>query len=162
MPWAKRKLGASVALAVLAVLTATASGCGGGDAQSPTAVTVADQSSPALAPPEQQATSETRATPAKRPTATGETTVPDPATPGSPPAAGAEQPTVSAPPTVRLDAPKNAYPLIWVRRGERVDVRTQPGGGTVAKRVGRRTDFGSPTVFGVVKQVDGWAGVSTP
>jgi hypothetical protein len=62
-----------------------------------------------------------------------------------------------------LDVPHGAYPVIWVRQGEAVDIRTQPGGGgRVAKRVGRRTDFGSPTVFGVVRRSGEWAGVATP
>ena len=149
-------------ITIAALLAATgALGCGR-DTTSTTTVTTADQGGAALQAPDQQATTEssTTSTATKKPTATGEETVPDPAAPA--PAAGVEQPTVSAPPTIRLDVPKNAYPLIWVRRGQQVDVRTEPGGGTVANQVGRRTDFGSPTVFGVVKEVDGWAGVTTP
>ena len=61
-----------------------------------------------------------------------------------------------------LTVPDGAHGLVWVRRGAKVPLRTEPGGGRVAKVVGKRTDFGSPTVFGVVKQIDGWAGVSTP
>ena len=51
--------------------------------------------------------------------------------------------------------------MIWVRRGHRVEIRTEPGGGELVERVGKRTEFGSPTVFGVVKQSGNWAGVST-
>jgi lipoprotein-anchoring transpeptidase ErfK/SrfK len=148
----------------------TAAGCG---QDSPTAEPPAqasaatpEQSTTELQPPEAEGTtpaSDEGADPATTTTrgpATGENTTPDPAAPA--PADQVESPTVSAPPTIQLDVPKNAYALIWVRQGARVDVRTEPGGGTVAQRVGRRTDFGSPTVFGVVKEVNGWAGVTTP
>jgi hypothetical protein len=64
--------------------------------------------------------------------------------------------------TLLLDAPRGAYPVIWVRAGEEVEVRTEPGGGEVAVRVGRKTEFGSPSVFGVVRRSGDWVGVSTP
>jgi hypothetical protein len=64
--------------------------------------------------------------------------------------------------TLDLAAPKGAYPVVWVRTGERVEMRTEPGGGKLVKRIGRRTEFGSPSVFGVIEERDGWAGVSTP
>jgi lipoprotein-anchoring transpeptidase ErfK/SrfK len=48
-----------------------------------------------------------------------------------------------------------------VRRGERAELRSEPGGGELLARLGRRTEFHSPTVFGVVKEADGWAGVTT-
>jgi lipoprotein-anchoring transpeptidase ErfK/SrfK len=167
MPWAKRKLGASVASTMLVALVAAASGCGD-DATTTTTITAADQRPATLQPPAPQASTTPEggsgpggAAPAKhRAAATGERTTPDPA--AAAPADDVDRTTISAPPTIRLNVPRNAYPLIWVRRGASVDVRTEPGGGTVAKRVGRRTDFGSPTVFGAVKEVNGWAGVTTP
>jgi lipoprotein-anchoring transpeptidase ErfK/SrfK len=163
MPWLNRKSGASVAVAMLVAFAAAASGCGD-EVTSTSTVTVAGEATPSLQAPEPQASSATEAGGGghakHQAPAAGENTTPDPAAPA--PADEVEPTTVSAPPTIRLDAPRNAYALIWVRQGARVDVRTQPGGGTVAKRVGRRTDFGSPTVFGVVKEVNGWAGVTTP
>ena len=153
-------------ITIAALLAATgALGCGD-DATSTTTVTAASQEPPALQAPEARGSTTGERADADSPTttttvpATGENTTPAPAAPA--PADRVESPTVSAPPAIRLDVPRNAYPLIWVRHGKRVDVRTQPGGGTVAKQVGRRTDFGSPTVFGVIKEVNGWAGVTTP
>jgi L,D-transpeptidase catalytic domain len=61
-----------------------------------------------------------------------------------------------------LDHPGDTYPVIWVRRGRKVEIRTAPGGGDLVDRVGKRTEFGSPTVFGVVRRSGGWVGVSTP
>ncbi len=64
-------------------------------------------------------------------------------------------------PTLTLDVPAEAYPVIWVRVDHRVALRTEPGGGELVKRIGRRTEFGSPSVFGVVDQRGNWAGVTT-
>ena len=61
-----------------------------------------------------------------------------------------------------LDRPPGSYPLVWVRSGRRVEVRTEPGGGTLVERAGRRTEFGSTTVFGVVRRSGRWAAVTTP
>jgi hypothetical protein len=74
------------------------------------------------------------------------------------PAAAPPQPK----PWLRLNVPKGSYPVIWVKRGHRVEVRTEPGGGDVVTRAGKRTEFGSPTVWGVIKQRGKWAGISTP
>jgi hypothetical protein len=75
----------------------------------------------------------------------------------APDAAGSKQERA-----LSLDVPHGAYPVIWVRQGEEVELRTQPGGGGgLVKRVGRRTEFGSPTVFGVVREAGEWAGVTT-
>ena len=52
-------------------------------------------------------------------------------------------------------------PIVWVRRGAEVRIRTAPGGGSVADVVGRQTEWGSPTVFAVFDRRPGWAGVST-
>ncbi|MGH2763705.1 MAG: L,D-transpeptidase [Thermoleophilaceae bacterium] len=65
-------------------------------------------------------------------------------------------------PRLELDAPDDAYPVVWVRDGHRVEVRTEPGGGRLVERAGKRTEFGSPTVFGVIRDEGRWAAVSTP
>ncbi len=73
----------------------------------------------------------------------------------------AEEGSPKRPRSLALDTPEDAYPLVWVRRGARVEMRTEPGGGERVELVGKRTRFGSPTVFGVAKRVGPWAGVST-
>ena len=40
-------------------------------------------------------------------------------------------------------------------------MRTEPGGGAKVAAIGRKTEFGSPSVFGVADQKGHWAGVST-
>jgi L,D-transpeptidase catalytic domain len=84
---------------------------------------------------------------------------------GKPDASNAPEPVEPGRPvesTLSLDVPRHAYPLVWVRAGEKVEIRTAPGGGEVAKLVGRHTQFGSPSVFGVVRRFGDWAAVSTP
>lgn len=63
---------------------------------------------------------------------------------------------------IDLDTPRGAYPLIWVRVHEQVRLRSQPGGGELVDRVGRHTQWGSTSVFGVVRQSGQWAAVTTP
>ncbi|HSI81362.1 MAG TPA: L,D-transpeptidase [Solirubrobacterales bacterium] len=63
---------------------------------------------------------------------------------------------------LRLAAPKRAHPIVWVRRRERIAVRTEPGSGKLAEVLERKTDFGSPTVLGVVRRFKRWVGVSVP
>jgi hypothetical protein len=70
-------------------------------------------------------------------------------------AAGAE----TAPAELRLY--KRGDPIVWVRNGAEVDVLAEPGGELV-RRVGRETEFGSPTVFAVEEKRGEWAGVLTP
>ena len=55
----------------------------------------------------------------------------------------------------------SAFAIIRLRPGARVALWRAPDRGFV-KTVGPRTGFGSPVVFSVVKQRDGWLGVSTP
>jgi lipoprotein-anchoring transpeptidase ErfK/SrfK len=62
--------------------------------------------------------------------------------------------------TLALDHPADAYPIVSVRRGARVTLRTEPEG-EVVTRARRRTEFGSPTTFGVIRERDGWAAVTT-
>ena len=47
-----------------------------------------------------------------------------------------------------LQTPHDAYPVIWVRRGHRVAMRTEPGGGELVARLRKRTEFGSPACSG--------------
>jgi L,D-transpeptidase catalytic domain len=61
-----------------------------------------------------------------------------------------------------LAVPHGYHPVVWVRARHRVEMRTEPGGGQVVEKVGRKTLFGSPSVFGVEKQKHGWVGVTTP
>lgn len=60
-----------------------------------------------------------------------------------------------------LEIPGAGNPIVWVRRGERVDLHDSPGG-KVIETVGRETEFGSITVFAVHQVRDGWAAVPTP
>ncbi len=63
--------------------------------------------------------------------------------------------------TLALDRSGEAFPLVRVRRGKHVEVWTEPGGGDLVERAGKRTEFGSPTVFGVIRESGEWAGVTT-
>ncbi|MGH2798216.1 MAG: L,D-transpeptidase, partial [Solirubrobacterales bacterium] len=85
-----------------------------------------------------------------------------PVTPSAPRVAASAIPPPEPQTRVALDHPADAYPVIWVRRGRQVEIRTAAGGGELVNRAGKRTEFGSPTVFGVVRRSGGWAGVSTP
>jgi lipoprotein-anchoring transpeptidase ErfK/SrfK len=67
-----------------------------------------------------------------------------------------------APQEQTLAVPEGFHPVVWVRTGERVAMRTEPGGGQLVDEVGRRSQFGSPNVFGVAEQKNGWVGVTTP
>jgi L,D-transpeptidase catalytic domain len=60
---------------------------------------------------------------------------------------------------VRL--PRRGHPIIWLKRGARISMRTAPGG-KVVKEIGWKTQFGSRTVFAVFGRQGGWAGVPTP
>lgn len=140
-------------------------GCGSGDQAPPATITVTvpaavaaggTVSTTTVAPPTDAATT-TTAAPTTETTATD-----DPALAGSEveAAPSAEPPAPET--TLALDTPADAYPVIWVRAGHEVAMRTEPGGGELVKRIGRRTEFGSPSVFGVVGQRGDWAAVSTP
>jgi hypothetical protein len=63
--------------------------------------------------------------------------------------------------SISLDVPKGTYPAIWVREGQAVEMRTEPGAREVVGRFGDRSQFGSASVFGVVDQRGKWAGVTT-
>ena len=57
--------------------------------------------------------------------------------------------------------PRGGYPVLYVRAGRHVALRTGPRG-RVVHRVGGRTIFGSPTALSVVRSTRHWAGVTTP
>ena len=65
--------------------------------------------------------------------------------------------------TTRLDIQRDGRgnPVVWVRRGEKVDLYDRPGG-KVMKTVGWETEFGSRTIFAVDHSRRGWAAVPTP
>jgi hypothetical protein len=84
--------------------------------------------------------------------------------PTTPPSEVEPAPTAAppAPKPTLLETPADTYPVIWVRAAHEVEIRTEPGGGgELVKRVGRTSEFGSPSVFGVVDQRGDWAGVTT-
>ncbi len=51
-------------------------------------------------------------------------------------------------------------PIVAVRNGERIEVFDEPGGDLVARQ-GDETEFGSKSVFSVLRVSEGWVGVST-
>ncbi len=102
------------------------------------------------------------------------TAVPAPAAPaaeGFAEAAPAPRPTQPAaepkpdPKTVEREAEPDPtageHPIVWVKPGRRVVLRDAPGGDPVAK-VGDETDFGSPSVFSVVRHTDTWVAAPSP
>lgn len=54
-----------------------------------------------------------------------------------------------------------AFAIAHVRDGEKVDLRSEPGGAVVAE-LGDKTEFGSPVSFSVVATKPGWLGVTAP
>jgi hypothetical protein len=52
-------------------------------------------------------------------------------------------------------------PTVWLRRGEQIAVRAEPGG-KVVKTVRWKTPFGSRTVLAIFARRGEWAGVPTP
>ena len=146
---AERKSWAGVALAALIIVVA---GCGGQDRTSPSSSPMAT----VTLRPDAETTVPDAANQASPPTDPQSTKLADGTTTPSPPAAPAADAR-----TLDLDVPDGAYAVIWVRRGSRVTLRTDPGGGSVVTKLGKRTAFGSPTVLGVVRQVGRWAAVTT-
>ncbi len=74
----------------------------------------------------------------------------------------ASSPAPERDPELALNHPANSYPVIWLRKGVRVEMRTEPGGGELVEVVDQSTEFKSPTTFGVVERQGKWAGVTTP
>ena len=60
---------------------------------------------------------------------------------------------------LRLSHPGQA--IVWLRRGQRIALRTSPRGDLV-RELSWRTQFGSPTVLAVFARHGRWAGVPTP
>jgi hypothetical protein len=60
-----------------------------------------------------------------------------------------------------VDLPDEGYGWIVVRVGKEATVHDSPGG-KVIKKVGRQTEWGSPSVFSVIRRDGRWAGVPTP
>jgi lipoprotein-anchoring transpeptidase ErfK/SrfK len=87
---------------------------------------------------------------------------PGPVAAAGPPAHAAGKESPREPRTLDISHPKGAFPVVWVRSGARVPVRTEPGGGKVVYVAKRQTEWESPTVFSVVKRTGDWAGISTP
>jgi lipoprotein-anchoring transpeptidase ErfK/SrfK len=124
------------------------------------AVTVSCALLPGCGSDETETVAETQTT-----TVTEESAPAKPAKAGGPNATDAPGPVEAGRPLksiLSLETPRNAYPVVWVRAGEEVEIRTEPGGSEVAKRVDRQTEFGSPSVFGVVRRSGDWAAVTTP
>ena len=61
----------------------------------------------------------------------------------------------------RLELSGRGQPIVWLRHGARIPIRTAPGG-KVVKTLGWRTPFGSRTVLAVFRHHGAWAGVPTP
>ena len=80
-----------------------------------------------------------------------------------------------SPPDKRLPVPATAkqphdtplllsdrkHPIVWLRHGAEIQIRSAPGG-KVVKTVRWRTQFDSRTVLAVFRRVGQWAGVPTP
>jgi hypothetical protein len=80
---------------------------------------------------------------------------------GSRPTTATSAPPPRATSQPRLTLAHHGQPIVWLRHGERTPLRAAPGG-KVVKRIGWRTEFGSPTVFAVFARHGRWAGVPTP
>jgi len=81
----------------------------------------------------------------------------------SPPAPAApqavkEQPAHEKP---RLELSDRGQPIVWLRHGAQIPIRSAPGG-KVVKTLRWRTPFHSRTVLSVFRHVGRWAGVPTP
>ncbi len=85
-----------------------------------------------------------------------------------PPAPAAPQPAKEKPPREKPAREKPRFqfsdrgqPIVWLRHGARIPVRSAPGG-EVVKNLRWRTRFDSRTVLSVVRRVGPWVGVPTP
>jgi hypothetical protein len=61
----------------------------------------------------------------------------------------------------RLVIPDRGHPIVWVRDGHSIEIHRSPGG-SVVRKVGDETEFGSPRVFAVERTEGRWAGVPNP
>ena len=107
--------------------------------------------------------------PTSKPTAlpapgSARTSEPERTTSGTPsPTPGANSRSASEKAELRpqLNLLHRGQPIVWLRRGERIPIRTAPGG-KVLKALRWRTRFGSRTVLAVFRRRGRWAGVPTP
>jgi hypothetical protein len=76
----------------------------------------------------------------------------------SPPAPAAAQ---RAPEKPRLELSDRGQPIVWLRQGAQIPIRSAPRG-KVLKTVRWRTPFDSRTVLSVFRHVGHWAAVPTP
>lgn len=82
--------------------------------------------------------------------------------PGAAGGSEADQAASTVPPREEvLPVAQKGHPILWVRKGESVVLRSSPDGALV-KRLGPKTEFGSPTVFSVDHTQGDWAAVPTP
>ena len=61
----------------------------------------------------------------------------------------------------RAERTADGNPIVWVRDDRRVDLHDSPSGKRV-DTTGDETEFGSPSVFSVVRREESWLGVTTP
>ena len=94
--------------------------------------------------------------------ACGQEEMPPPSVePVAPPEAAASEPAEPRERRTLELPPHDQNPVVWVRRGEKVDLYDAPEG-KVVKTVGPETEFGSRTVFAVDHSHGEWAAVPTP
>ena len=61
----------------------------------------------------------------------------------------------------RLELSRRGQPIVWLRHGAKIPIRSSPGG-KVIKTLRWRTQFDSRTVLAVFRHQGRWAGVPTP
>jgi hypothetical protein len=61
----------------------------------------------------------------------------------------------------RLELSHRGQPIVWLRHGEKIPIRTSPGG-KIVKTLRWQTPFHSRTVLAVFRHVGEWAAVPTP
>src|SRR6266545_7735030 len=81
----------------------------------------------------------------------------------SPPAPAAPQPAEEKPAheKPRLELSDRGQPIVWLRHGAQIPIRSAPGG-KVVKTLHWQTPFDSRTVLAVFRHAGQWAGVPTP
>jgi hypothetical protein len=81
----------------------------------------------------------------------------------NPPAPAAPQPAKEKPAyeKPRLELSDRGQPIVWLRHGAQIPIRSAPGG-KVVKTLHWRTPFHSRTVLAVFRHAGRWAGVPTP
>jgi hypothetical protein len=87
----------------------------------------------------------------------------EPTAASSPPAPAVSQPVQEKPAQEkpRLELSDRGQPIVWLRHGAQIPIRSAPGG-KVVKTVRWRTPFDSRTVLSLFRHAGQWAGVPTP